>query len=1015
METIGIAIRAKANLEEVDAAAQKLERFGEASQRASSKVRQLVESMREGATTDINNLTEQIGQLQKKIQEPGLSQKERNQAKQQLTDLRDQVKEMKQLQRAKVDDYGIMESEARQQLEHLKNKRALTNAEKEQVKVLEEGLRYLEKYNKAKLDIDSLHLDKMQTELRDQDKEAEKSGIVGYGKSMVKRGIGMLVGGSIIAVAVQMMNKWADLDTQITKTGASLGGMSKAGVDALNEIGNKFGYTKEEALAFLEVYTSISGKMEDLGRSGVERKGFANLTEWGRVMGIGGEAMKLRELQRWGGEGVKPGTDQFFRYQFTALAQMLNMREGRMTEFVETSVTLVKSMERTFNKVSDSDIFRNIMLPSVVFGGADRGRGERGLSFMQRLNQGMTGGGDLMNLMMYRTIGVPTNWTQMWGAKALREQGAYGKLPSGDPAFIGMLKTAEGMFGGGKRYDEILTALKDKTKSKEEQDKLQAERTEIESKIMANISAAMPEMSAVEIQNMMDMFNGLKQGTWTMDAGKISPGMRDKLSMVEETKDLEKVRKKIEALKGNESTEIVTALKKTETELLEKVSRKITPNQIIEDKKTGEFTITGLNQKNIETILDIPKLVEKIDASKAISAGERWKVAIENMQFSIGGIFGPTMIGLLTGLARGVDSIASRFVGTYKSQTSNLDYLEKQGRAYFEKAGMIQFPKEITQENLIKMEKKVEAATGKKPGDQGYQTPEKLMELEQKIKEYREKLSDPSWLLTREYAGSSFMPEETKSMEIFGLNLNPWQNLIYEKERKGWIGKRAYNSFATEQEKEKIIAELSKKYPDMPIEEIGNQVKYAESLIKSKADAELDAAMKDYHKVQTIQKTMKLEDINANYEYNLSQEGAGFKRARLSALKTMYETDLERLGDLEKMAGSDASIQKPTIREYPGPYRTDSGGDNDFLLKGIREDLGKMAVTKEGEANIFNARELRVDRFVIGSNPFENFNRQSLPPVIKINIEGGGGDIRNVQYNRETGETTVRIGATDNY
>lgn len=960
METIGIAIRAKANLEEVDAAAQKLERFGEASQRASSKVRQLVESMREGATTDINNLTEQIGQLQKKIQEPGLSQKERNQAKQQLTDLRDQVKEMKQLQKARVDDYGIMESEARQQLEHLKNKRALTNAEKEQVKVLEEGLRYLEKYNKAKLDIDSLHLDKMQTELRDQDKEAEKSGIVGYGKSMVKRGVGMLIGGSIVAAAIQMMNKWADLDTQITKTGASLDGMSKAGVDALTEIGNKFGYTKEEALAFLEVYTSISGKMEDLGRSGVERKGFANLTEWGRAMGIGGEAMKLRELQRWGGEGVKPGTDQFFRYQFTAMAQMLNMREGRMTEFVETSVTLVKSMERTFNKVSDSDIFRNIMLPSVVFGGADRGRGERGLSFMQRLNQGMTGGGDLMNLMMYRTIGVPTNWTQMWGAKALREQGAYGKLPSGDPAFIGMLKTAEGMFGGGKRYDEILTALKDKTKSKEEQDRLQAERTEIESKIMANISAAMPEMSAVEIQNMMDMFNGLKQGTWTMDAGKFSPEMK----------------KKFEELKG-------------------------TPAEIkyIEDKKTGEVKIIEMGFDNLKTVMDnFPKMIESLKVKEAISAGERWKVAIENMQFSIGGIFGPTTIGLLTGLARGVDSIAQRFGGKYGYESVGADINKFENQYY------------------------------------------KSMNLD-----------NPN---------IKFKPEEQKGMEIFGLNLNPWQNLIYEKERKGWIGKRAYNSFATEQEKEKIIAELSKKYPDMPIEEIGNQVKYAESLIKSKADAELDAAMKDYHKVQTIQKTMKLEDINANYEYNLSQEGAGFKRARLSALKTMYETDLRGLGDLEKMAGSDASIQKPTIREYPGPYLTDSGGDNDFLLKGIREDLGKMAgrdasiqkspkksnsfkypvpsiynsdifggdgvfelrglrgdlgkmaMTKEDAANV---RVMNVDKLNIGNNPFENNNRQSLPPVIKINIEGGGGDIRNVQYNRETGETTVRIGATDNY
>ncbi|HCL00773.1 MAG TPA: hypothetical protein DHW42_11795, partial [Candidatus Marinimicrobia bacterium] len=81
----------------------------------------------------------------------------------------------------------------------------------------------------------------------------------------------------------------------------------------------------------------------------------------------------MRELQRWGGEGVKPGDetgkDKYFLTQFTAMARMMNMREGRMTEFIETAVNMTKVMERTFIKIEDKDILRNILIPGMVFGG----------------------------------------------------------------------------------------------------------------------------------------------------------------------------------------------------------------------------------------------------------------------------------------------------------------------------------------------------------------------------------------------------------------------------------------------------------------------------------------------------------------------------------------------------------------------------------------------------------------------------------------------------------------------
>ncbi|MBN1183497.1 MAG: hypothetical protein JXB49_14505, partial [Bacteroidales bacterium] len=527
MDTIGIHIRAKANLEEVESAARKLENFGGSASQAGSKVQQLVESVKDSAGTDINQLTQQIEALQKKIQQPGMSDKERKHSKEELNNLKDQIKELRMLQRIKADDFGSMEQETRLYLEHLKNKKALTNAEKEHIKEIEKGLAYLDKYNKSKLDLDEAHLNKMQKDLQAQEEQAQKAGLNlggmgAYGGRMVKQITGLVIGGSIIAIAVQAVKKWADLDTQITKTGVSLDGLSKNSVEGITRIGNALGYTKEEGLAYLDVLTAISGIIND-----TEIGGFKNLLTYGRGTGVGGQTgVQMREIQRWSGEGVKPGTDKYFLSQFTAIARMLSMREGRMTEFIETAIELTKTMEKTFIKVDEKDIFRNILFPSMVFGGSDRGRGQRGLSFMQRLNENVGGGGDLMDLMMYRTIGVPQNWEQMWNLKKVREQGVFGTIePGGEPLIMGLIRNFEKMFGG----EEYINANKDIRDEYEEtgeklilDDNTQKMYNEKRARIMASMKSAMPGISTVEIEEMYKMYEGLQRGNWSMQIGSLS-------------------------------------------------------------------------------------------------------------------------------------------------------------------------------------------------------------------------------------------------------------------------------------------------------------------------------------------------------------------------------------------------------------------------------------------------------------------------------------------------------------
>jgi len=1023
MDEIGIAIRAKANLEEVDLAAQKLEKFGNVNSRTASKVRQLVESLKESADTDINVLTRQIDELQKKVQEGGLSRKERQSAKQQIEDLRTQIKELRQLQRVKADDYGSMEQEARLLLEHLKNKRHLTNAEKEHIKVIEEGLRYLERYNKAKLDLDTAHLDKIQKDLQEQEKEAEVGGMgkVGaYGKHLFRQITGVVIGGTIIGVLTQMMKKWSELDTMITKTSASLDGFGKAGVLRITEIGNALGYTKEEALAFLETFTAITGK--------IEKQEFANLLAWGRAMGVGASGLQLRELQRWGGEGVAVGTDKYFRSQFTAIARMLNMREGRMNEFIETSVNLVKTMERTFIKIERGDIFRNILFPAIVWGGADRGRGERGLSFMQRLNEALQGSSEMMKLMQYRALGVPQTWGQRLETMETLQKGAFGLTPAGNPLIISLIEQYKKQFGGqqlidlNEEYKNLLERQKNGEITEDIKNAIEEntrKRSEIGAKITSYLAANLG-IPIIEAKQMYRMYEGLEKGTWFMEAAKPN----------------KELLKKLEG-EGIEYGEIT----------------------IGKERKQG-FTNLNIDKFN-KLITTFPEVVENFNVAAAISKGERWKIAIENMQFSVGGIFGPTVVSLLTGLARGVDAIASKFGGEYgyKSMRKNIDIIENEYNKAYKEAGLIQFPADYTKENLAKLEEKYnKAKAAENIENKNYMPPEELAKLEEKIRDIKTKINDPAWQLNQKLVqrlneNSGLLRLKTGEQnkqstlmsykDISSLSNKEIFNLDDELEhlRNAWVNKIKDKKFiftGINQARKEIKTQLKEKYPKLSNDEIEAQLKYAEELIKNEIEYNLNINMQQYLVESIERKTTELQEIIKKQERIPNK---GLKSGILFAKRGMLEKDLERLYDrlyeeqskymIAKKEESNIDLKrypfmmrlKTPLEIYKYPLQLEGGKNILNEIIGFRNDfntyrqnrLNEIKPPSIDEFRVANVRQFNVDNLII-RNPFEINKGQ--PTIINnyyhFNIEGG--DIRNIQRNPETGEIRLMpsIGPRDN-
>ncbi|HCL00772.1 MAG TPA: hypothetical protein DHW42_11790, partial [Candidatus Marinimicrobia bacterium] len=456
----------------------------------------------------------------------------------------------------------------------------------------------------------------------------------------------------------------------------------------------------------------------------------------------------------------------------------------------------------------------------------DRGRGARGQSYMQRLNEGLTGTGDLMNLMMYRTIGVPKSFEQMWGYRKAREQGVFGTV-GGKPLLMGLMENYQSMFGGKYRA-------------------------------MAMMKASMPNMSAVEIEQTYKMFEGLKAGTWNLETGEISA----------------KRRKELEA-KGLKYGKFVNEQGET---------------------KSG---FVGLGAKDWETLLKIPEFIETWAGKDKVSAGEKWKVQIESMQYSIGGIFGQTTISLLTGLAKGVDVIATKFGKDYG--------YESQARLIDEAYGQYQKPlrdelKGIN-ERIKEIDKITEAAKDKEKGDPDYRselTLNALIQEREKLKE-KQKSSVFQWVGN---LGTTTKPEG----EIFDLDLSEWKKQSLELSKKGFVGSRLKNRIEVQKAKEKVIGEFWRKHTDLSTEEKIRQIKLAEEYIAKEIEKQNKIKLQEYYYGQIGSKQLELQKVNANIQY---QEDKGLGYSKLDVKRSILQADINKLQKVNEIRASKLVIENP--------------------------------------------------------------------------------------------------------
>ncbi|MCK4448910.1 MAG: hypothetical protein KAW56_17735 [Candidatus Marinimicrobia bacterium] len=632
-QEIGIHIRARARMEEVEKAARDLEKFSGSSGKAARMVKLLTQALKEGSETDIDKLGDRIAALQKRIEDPGLGQKQQKLIKDEISGIQSKIKELKQLQKIKADDYGSMEQETRLLLDQLKAKRFITNAEKEHIKVVEEGLRYLEKFNKAKLDLEQTRMGKIQEDWKAQQEQAAKAGIMGdigaRGGRFVRRAAGLVIGGTLLGVAIQSMKKWAEVDTAITRTRASLGGLRKEEVEAFVEIGNRFGYLKKETLEYLDILTRISGKREEVT--------FGRLLGYGRAMGVGTQALQMREIQRWGGEGVTMGGKQgnVFLGQFTKMAELLRMREGRMGEFIDVGINLTKTMERTFLSVGGQDILRNIMLPAMIWGGEDRGRGMRGFSFMQRIQSGITNPSDIMNLMFYKTLGYPKTVERAWEMGKIIEQGLLGTYKTKEgkdrPTIFGLIESFS-RFSGPDKYMQ-----------------------------MAIMKSQIPESKRAEFEEFFTKMTDILSGGGVLEVGEFKELGKTDLAKLSD-KEREAYKKEKESY--NKSIESLSGLEAARNKYNETVKdeRKKLKFEITKTEKEGikKAEITKVGEKELEFMTKyIPGIVK--DWTKIgegfVSEGEKWRVAVEAMMTSIG-TFGKGVIPILARTANATEGIS---------------------------------------------------------------------------------------------------------------------------------------------------------------------------------------------------------------------------------------------------------------------------------------------------------------------------------------------------------------------
>lgn len=426
MEEIGIAVRAKTELQEIINSIDTLGKLGKTADDVSGSFGKMSEESKKIVSDDLDSGTKKLLRSIKDLSKDGskdlqkikkdfdeISEKGKDASKEEIKNVKQLVAEYKTLANQKLTDMQVFESTAMRSFQNRLRAGGLTPEQEAGMGRMVEEMKggMLSRRERATMEIMESRAGAME-----QDVDGQSGAAAGgaWGSRMKTAGK-FILGGSLVGAALYAVKHWADVDREMVKVEQRFGNIRK-GVEGFGE---SLGYTKKESAEMAKIWGEITDRFD--------KNDIQQYTGFARHRGIDPtQAFQLRLAGRYvKGEGAREDLTGFERF-----AGQMGMSHGRIGELIQVTSRLSQMAAEQAFDLSGADI-RGVQLFTRQLwegsGNEERGKGQWGANFIQRLNAGMTGGGDAGKAFLMRAYGFGTGEQTLTQTMERMEAGIFGK------------------------------------------------------------------------------------------------------------------------------------------------------------------------------------------------------------------------------------------------------------------------------------------------------------------------------------------------------------------------------------------------------------------------------------------------------------------------------------------------------------------------------------------------------------------------------------------------------------
>jgi hypothetical protein len=436
MQEIGIAIRAKKDLQAI---LDSVEALG----KIDSQTKKVVESVKDlgKGSAEVRKLESAYKKLEKEIEKTGKASKEQLKSwREQQRQLAGTAAGLRISQGMKISDYDIEVKTARANLAAILKRPDLDEETRLSLSTLYRESGILPKIDRTKLAMMEPSFKSVSSRI------AQIEGVTDAGdvwRKRMKTAAGLLLGGSIAGFGISTMRHWMDVDRELLKIEKRFNTMRKH----VTDIGLGLGLTKKESAEIAKISGEITNEWRRAETG--QYVGFARVhglaPSVGMQLRMSGRYVEIPETRRW-------------LTAFEKFSKDVGMGRGRIGELMDVTSRVAMMAHEAALGQNIFDVMGKQQAAATFWKGIDeeRGKGVLGMNFLQRINAGLTNqGGDAQRLFLMRAYDFGKPGVTMIDVMKRIEQGIWGAGPEGKSNLQAVLELLESEYGQKMSFEKF--------------------------------------------------------------------------------------------------------------------------------------------------------------------------------------------------------------------------------------------------------------------------------------------------------------------------------------------------------------------------------------------------------------------------------------------------------------------------------------------------------------------------------------------------------------------------------